>query len=143
MSTAKKGDTVKVEYTGRLADGRVFDSTQGQAPIDFVVGEGKVLQGFEHAVVGMSPGDTKTIELPPEEGFGPKREELIVTIDRQNVAKDIKLDVGQKVNLGGQGQQPIAAHITRVDDSSVTVDANHPLAGETVLFDIALVEINS
>jgi peptidylprolyl isomerase len=141
MASAEKGTTVTVNYTGKLPDGRVFDTTIGHQPIDFVVGDGRVLKGFEKSVIGMSPGDSKTVQLPPEDCYGPKRDELIVSVAREEIPSDMQLEVGQQVNVTSADRQQFPARIMHVDDSKVVLDANHPLAGETLTFEISVLEV--
>lgn len=143
MPKAKAGDTVKVDYIGKLNDGTVFDSSEGQEPLQFTLGSGQIIPGFEQAVVGMSPGDSKTIEVTAEKGFGPYLEELIHVIDRAQVPSDLNLEVGRQLQINSQesDEQPIKVTVTEVTDEKVTLDANHPLAGEDLTFEINLVEI--
>lgn len=141
MAAAKSGDRVKVHYTGRLRDGTVFDSTEGREPLEFQLGEGRVIAGFEDAVQGMSPGDTKSVSLSPGEAYGPRRDEMVVAIDRERVPDDFNPQVGQRIELRGGEGQIMPAMIVEVTDQAVTVDANHPLAGQELQFDIDLVEV--
>ena len=131
MRQAKHGDTVKVHYRGQLRDGAVFDASFDREPLQFTIGEGQVIPGFEEAVVGMNPGDLKTTELPPEKAFGPYREDLA----------GHEPQVGQTVPIPQPDGPPIDVTVTQVTESEVIVDANHPLAGEDLAFDIELIEI--
>ena len=141
MTQAKSGDTVKVAYTGKLDDGTVFDSTENREPLEFTVGAGQLIKGFDEAVAGMSPGDSKTVELPPEEAYGPRRDEMVLAIDRERMPADSYPQVGQQLQLTRQDGQPVPATITEVTESNVTVDANHPLAGRQLTFEIELLEL--
>jgi peptidylprolyl isomerase len=138
---AKTGDTVRVHYTGRLDDGNVFDSSEQREPLELTLGEARVIPGFQQAVVGMAPGTTKTAEIPSSKAYGDRQEEMVVNFDRQQIPPTIAPEPGQQVQLQTEQGEPIAATIVKVTDESVTVDANHPLAGQDLTFDIRLVEI--
>ena len=142
MAQAKNGSTVTVNYTGRLEDGSVFDETQNKEPLRFVLGKDRLIKGFEQAVVGMSPGESKTVKLPPEDAYGPKRDEMLVSVDRGKIPQDVQPQVGQRVELKQQDGSPIGATVTEVTDSRIVVDANHPLAGHSLTFDISMVEVS-
>jgi peptidylprolyl isomerase len=135
-AVAKSGDTVKVHYTGKLADGTVFDSPAGSEPYEFTLGQGQTISGFEQAVIGMKVGETQTITIPVDEAYGPRRDDLIVEIGRDRLSPDINPEVGMQLT-SGQG----AVTIIEVSEKTVKIDANHPLAGEDLTFDIELVEI--
>jgi len=137
-TVAKSGDTVKVNYTGRLADGTVFDTSIGGEPLEFTLGEGRLIPGFEQAVTGMQVGESKTVTIPVDKAYGPRRDDLIVEIGRDNLSPDIKPEVGMQL----QGSQRVVT-IIKVSESTVTIDANHPLAGQDLTFDIELVEIGA
>jgi len=141
MGQAKHGDTVKVHYTGKLEDGTVFDSSADRDPLEFTIGAGNIIPGFEKAVVGMNPGDSKTEVIPTEQAYGPYMEEMVVTIDRQQMPVEIAPEVGQQLQIKQPDGQVLPVIITDVSDGTVTLDANHPLAGENLTFDIRLVEI--
>ncbi len=141
MTQAKHGDTVKVHYTGKLDDGTVFDSSANRDPLEFTIGSGNIIPGFERAVLGMNPGDSKTEVIPTSEAYGPYMEEMVVTIDRQQMPPDIQPEVGQQLHIQQPDGNVLPVIITDVSGSTVTLDANHPLAGEDLTFDIQLVEI--
>lgn len=141
MSQAKQGDTVKVHYTGKLDDGTVFDSSTSGDPLQFTIGEGMIIPGFEQAVLGMAPGDSKTELIPTDQAYGPHQEEMVVVIDRQQMPAEIQPEIGQQLQIQQPTGQVIPVVITDVSGSAVTLDANHPLAGEDLTFDIELVEI--
>jgi len=141
MAQAENGNTVKVHYTGRFEDGTVFDSSSNRGPLQFVIGEGRVIPGFEQAVVGMSPGESKSTTIPPEEAYGPHHEQIVQVIDRKQVPPDLKLEVGQQLEVRRPDGQKTIVMVTDVSESTVTLDANHPLAGKDLTFDIQLVEI--
>jgi peptidylprolyl isomerase len=141
MPQAKAGDTVKVHYTGKLTDGTVFDSSQGREPLQFTIGSGQVIPGFEEAVTGMSTGESKTTEIPAEKAYGPHHAEMVMEVPRQHVPADIEPEVGQKLQVGTPSGQPLLVTITSVTETSVVLDANPPLAGQDLIFDITLMEI--
>jgi len=135
----KDGDTVKVHYVGRLEDGTVFDSSTAAQPLEFVVGSGSMIQGFDKGVVGMAVGESKTITLSPEDAYGNSREDRIMEVDRKQLPPDLNLIVGME--LSGPGGFPVK--VKAIADSSVTIDANHPLAGKTLVFDLKIVEVTA
>lgn len=141
MQQVKTGDTVKVHYHGRLTDGSTFDSSSGREPLQFEVGSGQVIKGFEDGVEGMSVGDKKTIQIPVDEAYGPKDENMLVEFPIANFPEDLKPEVGMQLNMTNGGGQVIPVTITEVGEDSVILDANHPLAGQELIFDIELVEI--
>jgi len=141
VTEAKLGDTVRVHYTGKLEDGTVFDSSLDRDPVEFTLGASQVIPGFEQAVVGMSPGESKTVEVPADQAYGPYREELVQEIDRELVPEDLKLEVGQQLALRLSPGRSIRVTVTKLTESKVTLDANHPLAGKDLTFDLQLVEI--
>jgi FKBP-type peptidyl-prolyl cis-trans isomerase 2 len=138
---AKTNDRVKVHYKGFLRDGTVFDSSLGKEPFVFVIGEGSVIPGFERGIVGMCAGDTKTITLPPEEGYGPHREELCAVVARSRIPSTINLRQGMKLEVQSSSGTSAQAIVLEVTDSDVTLDLNHPLAGKELLFELELLEI--
>ncbi|MFN6944964.1 MAG: peptidylprolyl isomerase [Cytophagaceae bacterium] len=142
MSQAKKGDTVKVHYTGKLKDGNVFDSSANREPLQFTLGEGKVIPGFEDAVLGMNVGDKETVEIPSEQAYGEKREDMVISVPLTEVPQDIKPEVGMQLSVQQQDGQQVPVMITAVTEEEVKLDANHPLAGEDLIFDIELVGVN-
>ena len=140
MAQAQHNDQVSVHYTGKLEDGTVFDSSQEREPLVFRIGEGTLIPGFEEAVIGMEPGETKVENLPPERAFGPFRDELVQTIDRGEFPPDAEIEVGRQFQAAGP-QGPMVLSVVEVEGDKVTVDANHPLAGQRLTFEISLVEI--
>jgi FKBP-type peptidyl-prolyl cis-trans isomerase 2 len=143
MAEAKPGDKVKVHYRGSLEDGTVFDTSHGRQPLEFTIGEGQVIPGFEGAVVGMEPGDSKSVTVEPPEGYGERRRELVVDVERDRFPAEMEVEVGKQVQVQEKDGSPRVATIARVDDDSVTLDVNHPLAGKDLTFDIELVEIDA
>lgn len=141
MQQVKSGDTVKVHYHGRLTDGTTFDSSAGRDPLEFEVGSGSVIAGFDNGVMGMEVGDKRTIEIPIEEAYGPKNPEMIVEFPINQFPDDLKPEVGMQLNMTNGSGQVIPVVITEVGPETVILDANHPLAGQDLIFDIELVEI--
>ncbi|MEA5535534.1 peptidylprolyl isomerase [Crocosphaera sp. XPORK-15E] len=141
MVQAKLGDTVRVNYTGKLEDGTVFDSSVDRDPLEFAVGEGQVIAGFEEAVVGMNLGEAKTVTIPSDQAYGPYQEQLVMIVEEQQMPPELDVEVGQQLQMRHPSGQVIPVVITNVADSQVTLDANHPLAGEDLTFEIELVEI--
>ena len=134
----KQGNTVKVHYTGRLEDNSVFDSSNGKEPIEFQVGIQQVIEGFESAVMGLTKGDKTTVTIPSDKAYGELRNELIQQVPRNQVPQDVQVGV-QLQGVNPQGQ-PFVVTVTEVNESSVTIDANHPLAGKNLIFDIEVVD---
>jgi len=141
MALAKAGDTVQVHYTGRLDDGTVFDSSVGGEPIEFVLGAHHVIPGFEDGVTGMEVGETKTILIPSDQAYGPRMEEMVLTIPRDQVPPHITLELGEMLELSQPSGETIAVQITNLTDTIVTLDGNHPLAGADLTFDLQLANI--
>ena len=142
MIQAKQGDTVIVHYTGKLDDGTVFDSSVGRDPLQFSIGSGQIIPGFEQAIIGMSPGESKTETIAAENAYGPHYQEMVLVVDRQQMPGDIPMEIGQQLQLRQPSGQIIPVIITEVSDSQVTLDANHPLAGENLVFEIQLMDIS-
>jgi peptidylprolyl isomerase len=141
MAQAKVGDTVKVHYEGLLDDGSVFDSSMGGEPFEFVIGQEMVIPGFENAVVGMSVGETKSVEIPPGEGFGDYSEDLQITLERSQLPTNIDPKLGMRLEIRfpeGDIRYFIVKELTEDD---VTLDGNHPLAGQEIVLKIELLEI--
>ncbi len=141
MSEAiKAGDTIAVNYTGRFEDDTVFDSSEGKQPLRFTVGSGQLIKGFDKAVVGMKKGEKKTITLAPEEAYGPRQEGMIIDIPRAQIPADMKLEVGMRLHLRDPNGNPVPAVVAEITDEVVKMDANHPMAGKTLIFDIEIAE---
>ena len=142
MAQAKAGDTVQVHYTGTLTDGTIFDSSNGREPLEFTLGGGQVIKGFDDGISGMEVGDHKTVNIPVEDAYGPAHEEMVFTLNRDEIPADIPLEEGMTLNMHEDGSpQPIPVIIRQVTDTSVTLDANHPLAGQDLVFTVELVGI--
>jgi peptidylprolyl isomerase len=141
MTEAKKGNTVKIHYTGTLADGSVFDSSTGHEPLQFEIGSGQVIVGFEEAVLGMKVGDSKKVTIPAEKAYGAYLDDLVIKAQRENIPPDIDPQVGQRLQMGGPNGELILVNVTEVNDTHVYLDANPPLAGKDLTFQLELVEI--
>jgi peptidylprolyl isomerase len=141
MAQAKVGDTVSVHYTGRLEDGTVFDSSQGGDPLQFEIGTRSVIPGFETAVVGMEPGESKTATVPAEDAYGERENERVVEVERAQLPADLNLHVGQRLKLTDQEENITYVVVAEMSGSSIKLDANHPLAGQNLVFEIELVAI--
>jgi len=140
MKNAQKGDTVKVHFTGKLDDGTEFASSRGDAPVEFTIGEGKLIPGLEEGTIGMAEGDQKTLHLEPNQAFGEKRPELVTKVQRSDIPNDIQPTVGLQLQMNSSSGNPIRVVVTEISEEEVTVDANHALAGQPLTFDIELVE---
>ncbi len=141
MQQVKTGDKIKVHYHGRLNNGQTFDNSEGREPLEFEVGSGMVIKGFDDGVKGMAVGDKKTINIPFDQAYGPRNPDMIIEMPRERFPKDMELEVGMPLGMSdGQGQQ-FEVVVTEIKDAAVTLDANHPLAGQDLIFDLELVEI--
>ena len=141
MAQAKAGDKVKVHYTGKLDDGTVFDSSAGRDPLEFTVGAGQMIAGFDAGVNGMSEGETKTVKIPSEEAYGQHRDEMVLKVGRDELPPDMQVEAGDQLQMQHQNGQIVIVTVTEVTDQNVTLDGNHPLAGKDLTFDIQLVEV--
>jgi len=141
MSQATAGNKVKIHYTGTLEDGSRFDSSEGRDPLEFELGSGQVIPGFDKAVEGMSVGESKSVTIPPEDAYGPRQEQAIQEVPKSALPEDLVPVEGMTLQAQNQNQQPVQLTVTSVSEDSITVDGNHPLAGKALNFDISLVEI--
>jgi FKBP-type peptidyl-prolyl cis-trans isomerase 2 len=141
MAQVKEGDVVKVHYTGKLTNGEQFDSSVGREPLEFTVGAGQMIKGFDAAMPGMIVGEKKTINIAPEDGYGEKSEEAIIEFPKENVPADMILEPGMPLTLSNQEGQPVPVIVIEVKEDIIILDANHFLAGQELVFDIELVEI--
>jgi peptidylprolyl isomerase len=141
MALAKIGDTVKVHYNGKLDTGVLFDTSAGSDPLQFELGSGNLIPGFEEAVVGMRPGESKTVQIPPEKAYGRYREDRIIKIDKKDLPDDIVPAEGMALEVCAPNGVMVPVQITEIEGSTVTLDANHPLSEQTLTFEITLVEI--
>jgi len=141
MQQVKKGDKVKVHYHGRLNNGETFDKSEGREPLEFEVGSGMVIKGFDDGVTGMAVGDKKTVNIPFDQAYGPRNPDMIIEMPKERFPKDMEIEVGMPLAMSdGQGQQ-FQVVIAEIKDDVVLLDANHPLAGHDLTFDLELVEI--
>ncbi len=141
MSQAKSGDKVRIHYTGKLDDGTHFDSSAGREPLEFKLGEGGIIPGFEKAVDGMEVGEKKTVSIPPEDAYGQRHEQLVQEVPKDVLPDDINPAVGMQLQSQTPDGQTMQLVVTGVSEEAITVDGNHPLAGHNLNFDIELVEI--
>jgi peptidylprolyl isomerase len=143
MQQVKNGDIVKVHYHGKLTDGSTFDSSTGREPLQFEVGSGMVISGFDSGVSGMSVGEKRTITIPVEEAYGPKDPDRIIDFPKAEFPEEMTPEVGMRLNLTDHEGQVIPVEIVEVGEDTVKLDGNHPLAGQALIFDIELVEIGT
>jgi len=141
MQQVQNGDVVRVHYTGKLVNGEQFDSSANREPLEFTVGAGQMIKGFDAAMPGMTVGEKKTINIAPEDGYGPKSDEAIIEFPKENVPADMVLEPGMTLTLSNQMGQPVPVIVVEVKDDVIVLDANHFLAGQELVFDIELVEI--
>ncbi len=141
MEKVKKGDFVGIHYTGTFEDGETFDSSEGKAPLEFQVGSGVVIQGFESAVLGLSVGEKKQFTLQPEKAYGPRDESLVVDFPRSSAGEDLEIKIGTVLGVRLQNGQQVPARVTNVSDEHITLDMNPPLAGKILNFQIEVVHI--
>lgn len=142
MTVAKSGNTVKVHYTGKLKDGTVFDSSlQRNEPLEFTIGQGNMIAGFENAVNGMQVGDSTVTDIPVDQAYGNVREDMILEVPKKDVPENISPEVGQRLAVQQKDGQSIPVTISKVSEDTITLDANHPLAGKDLVFEIELLEI--
>jgi peptidylprolyl isomerase len=141
MKQVKEGDVVKVHYTGKLINGEQFDSSAGRDPLEFTVGAGQMIKGFDDAMPGMNLGEKKTINIAPEDAYGHRSDEAIIEFPKENVPADLVLEPGMPLTLSNQAGQPVPVIVLEVKDDFIILDANHFLAGQELIFDIELVEI--
>ena len=142
MKQAQAGDNVQVHYKGTLTDGQPFDSSEGRDPLNFKLGSGQVIKGFDDGVTGMEVGDKKTIHIPNAEAYGPVNEDMVINFERSQIPADIPLEVGGTLNMHQDGGQVIPVVVKEVTEQYVILDANHPLAGQDLIFELELVGIN-
>jgi len=141
MAQAKQGDTVKVNYTGKLSDGTIFDSSIGRHPMQFTVGKGQLIAGFEKAVLGMAAGDKKTVVIAVAEAYGPRQDSAVVEVERKNLPADLEAQIGQRLELTQEDDSTVLVTVMGASETSLTLDANHPLAGKELTFEIELLSI--
>jgi peptidylprolyl isomerase/FKBP-type peptidyl-prolyl cis-trans isomerase SlpA len=141
VAQAKEGNEVQVHYTGKLEDGTVFDTSEEGEPLSFTIGENRVIPGFENAVTGMEPGDSKTTEVDPDQAYGEHRDDMVMEMEKDQIPDEVDPEVGQQLQLRLENGQTVPVLITALGDDTVTIDANHPLAGRTLTFEIELVDV--
>ncbi|MCG8547150.1 MAG: peptidylprolyl isomerase [Alphaproteobacteria bacterium] len=141
MVQANNGDTVQIHYTGKLKDGTAFDTSDGRDPLQITIGENTLMPKLEEAIVGMTLGDTKTVELAAADAFGPRQPDAVQTVERSAIPDDVNLTVGNRLEAVTQDGQTMILTVLEVDDATVTLDSNHPLAGEDLTFEVELVAI--
>jgi peptidylprolyl isomerase len=141
MAAAQKGDNVKIHYKGTLQDGSVFDSSEGRDPLAFTLGGGQVIPGFDDAVMGMTTGEKKNVTIPADQAYGTRNDELVMPVPISQVPEDLNPQVGQQLQVGGPDGQPLLVTVADITDEHIMLDANPPLAGEDLTFDIELVSI--
>jgi FKBP-type peptidyl-prolyl cis-trans isomerase 2 len=141
MQQVKTGDKVKVHYHGKLTNGETFDSSTGRAPLEFEVGSGMVIKGFDVGVEGMTVGEKRTISIPVAEAYGPKNPEMLIEMPKDRFPSDMEIEIDMPLMMSDGSGQNFQVTVTEVKDNSVVLDANHPLAGQDLVFDIELVEI--
>lgn len=143
MTEVKQGDMVAIHYTGTLDDGSTFDSSEGREPLSFEVGSGQIISGLDKALPSMKVGDKKTVKVPSDEAYGPLHEEARQAIPREGIPAEIPLDIGVQLQMQSPEGQVVPVTVVAFDDATVTLDANHPLAGKDLTFDIELVSIGA
>ena len=141
MIQAKRGDTVKIHYTGRFEDGTEFATSINTEPLEFAIGEGQVIPGLEQTVMGMSPGETKTAEILADQAYGPYLKKKVVAVNRNRFPSHVELQIGTMLGTRKAGGEKIRRIVTAVSETRVTLDGNHPLAGEDLTFDLKLIDI--
>ncbi|MFW6387140.1 MAG: FKBP-type peptidyl-prolyl cis-trans isomerase [Thermodesulfobacteriota bacterium] len=141
MVVAKKGDTVKVHYTGRLENGEIFDSSEGKKPLNFIIGQREVIKGFDEAVEGMIAGEEKTVTIEPEKGYGKSKQELIQKVERSEMPEGLDYRVGNQIEITKEDGSLFYVMVKEITDTDVRLDANHPLAGKRLIFEIRMEEI--
>ncbi len=141
MAQAQAGDLVKVHYTGRLADGTIFDTSMEREPLEFTLGEGELIPGFEQAVLGMTTGESRTATILADQAYGPHRAERVIDVERHHLPSDLQPELGQRLQMTRPDGTTINVVVTTITETQVTLDANHPLAGQDLIFDLILVEI--
>jgi len=141
MANAKEGDTVRVHYTGKLEDGTVFDTSEDGASMEFKIGAGELLKAFEEGVAGMAIGETKTIQIPAEEAYGPRKDEMVFEFDRTRAPENFDAEIGQELQMYRADGKPVTLTVIGKSEKSFTMDCNHSLAGKNLTFDVRLEEI--
>ena len=141
MAPVKQGDTITVNYTGKLSDGTIFDSSIGRHPLQFTLGKGALIAGFEQAVIGMNAGEKKTVIIPPAEAYGPRQQSAVVEVERKSMPGNFEPKIGQRLELTQEDDSNVLVTVTALTDTHITLDANHPLAGKDLTFEIELLSV--
>lgn len=141
MQQAQQGNLVQVHYSGRLADGTEFDSSVGGQPLSFTIGGGEVIPGFEQAVLGMAAGETRSVSIPADQAYGPVIDEMVAVVPRAELPPGLELTLGGQLEVTREDGDSFLVMVTGLTDESVTLDANHPLAGKELIFDLTLLAI--
>jgi len=141
MSQAQQGDTVKVHYTGTLDDGAEFDSSRNRKPLEFTIGKQMVIPGFENAITGLSPGESISVNIPVNDAYGPRLDQLILEVEKTQLPDDLKLEIGLVLEMKRPDGRIVPVRVAKITDDQVILDANHPLAGKNLNFEIELLEI--
>lgn len=141
MTKAKEGDTVRIHYSGKLTDGTEFDSSEGGAPLEFEIGSGQIIPGLEQQIVGMEPGETNKVTVAAEDAYGPHHPEHVQDIPKESLPADLDVEVGSRLQATTSDGRQVPLTVVEVGDAHIKVDANHPLAGQDLVFDVELVEI--
>lgn len=142
MSQVKNGDTVQVHYTGTLDNGEIFDTSKEREPLEFTLGRGQLIPGFEKAVLGLTIGDSTKVDIPSTEAYGEERKDLIIHVPKDQLPDDVKPQIGMQLQVNQPSGQPIPVRITEVGETELTLDANHPLAGKDLTFEIELLGVS-
>lgn len=142
MTQAKSGDTVRIHYTGTLLDGSTFDSSKGRDPLEFVVGSGQIIPGLDAAIPGLAVGDKKEVNVPCQEAYGPINPEMRQAIPREGIPDEVPLEIGIQLQMQSPDGQVLPVTVVEMDEATVTLDANHPLAGQDLIFNIEVTSIN-
>lgn len=143
VDAVKRGDNVKVHYKGTLTDGSVFDSSEGKEPLEFAVGSGQVIPGFEEAMIGMNVGDSKVVDIPVEKAYGERKDEFVMTVPVEQAPPDLNPEVGMRLEMGGANGEILRVTVVSIDEENIILDANPPLAGEALTFAIELIECSA
>lgn len=141
MSTVKQGDTVKVHYVGKFKDGQVFDTSKDREPLEFTIGSGQVIKGFEDAVDGMTQGESKVVDVPAGDAYGDVRPDLVIQVPKSQIPPDLNVEAGQQLQMQTKDGQQIPVVVVETTEEKVVIDANHPMAGKDLTFEIELLEV--
>ena len=141
MKFAENGDTVKIHYTGKLNSGEVFDSSEGRDPLEFQLGSGLVIEGFNDGILGMKEGEKKVLNIPSEKAYGERREEYLIDVAKDNLPPDLTPEVGMQLSMSSPDNNPIQVSVIEISNESIKIDANPPLAGKDLIFEVELLGV--